>query len=59
MDNHRQAHRVISRVSANRTGREVSGVNIFRIENGQITEIWNHRDDLSILEQIGAVRLSG
>ena len=39
------------------TGREVtfSSVNIFRIENGRIAEIWNHRDDLSVLEQIGAI----
>jgi steroid delta-isomerase-like uncharacterized protein len=39
------------------TGRNVkfSGVNIFRIENGRIAEIWNHRDDLSVLQQIGAV----
>lgn len=41
------------------TGRNVtfSGVNIFRIENGRIAEIWNHRDDLSVLQQIGAVTL--
>ena len=29
-----------------------SGVNIFRIENGQVAEIWNHRDDLSVMRQI-------
>ena len=41
------------------TGRSVtfSGVNIFRIENGRTAEIWNHRDDLSVLQQIGAVTL--
>jgi len=43
------------------TGRDVkfSGVNIFRIENGRIAEVWNHRDDLSVLQQIGAVTLPG
>ena len=43
------------------TNRDVkfSGVNIFRIENGRIAEIWNHRDDLSTLLQIDAIRLPG
>jgi steroid delta-isomerase-like uncharacterized protein len=30
-----------------------SGVNIFRFENGKVAEIWNHRDDLGLMEQIG------
>ena len=32
-----------------------SGVNIFRINDGQIAEIWNHRDDLSVMQQVGAI----
>jgi steroid delta-isomerase-like uncharacterized protein len=38
------------------TGRRVSfsGVNIFRFEGGQVAEIWNHRDDLGLMEQVGA-----
>jgi len=34
-----------------------SGVNIFRIEQGRIAEIWNHRDDLAVYQQIGAFAL--
>jgi predicted ester cyclase len=38
------------------TGRRgtFSGVNIFRFEDGKVAEIWNHRDDLGLLEQLGA-----
>jgi len=37
------------------TGRAVSfsAVNIWRFENGKASEIWNHRDDLGLLEQLG------
>ncbi len=31
-----------------------SGVNIFRFEGGKVVEIWNHRDDLGLMEQLGA-----
>jgi steroid delta-isomerase-like uncharacterized protein len=31
-----------------------SGVNILRFENGRAAEIWNHRDDLGLREQIDA-----
>src|SRR5262245_47129164 len=31
-----------------------SGVNIFRIANGKVVELWNHRDDLGLMEQLGA-----
>src|SRR5215831_15123698 len=31
-----------------------SGVNIFRFENGKVMEIWNHRDDLGLYQQLGA-----
>jgi len=39
------------------TGRraEFSGVNIFRFDaTGKVVEIWNHRDDLGLQEQLGA-----
>jgi steroid delta-isomerase-like uncharacterized protein len=35
-------------------GATFSGVNIFRFENGKVAEIWNHRDDLGLMEQVGA-----
>ena len=37
------------------TGRpvEISGVAIFRVENGQIAEIWSQPDQLGLLKQIG------
>ena len=36
-----------------------SGVNIFRIENGKVAEIWNHRDDLGVMQQLGAPIYAG
>lgn len=38
------------------TGRgiEFSGVNFFRLSAGKVVEIWNHRDDLGVMEQLGA-----
>jgi steroid delta-isomerase-like uncharacterized protein len=38
------------------TGRAISysGANFFRISDGRVVEIWNHRDDLGLMEQIGA-----
>lgn len=43
------------------TGRRVtfSGVNIFRFERGKVAEIWNHRDDLGLREQLGAPVFAG
>ncbi len=37
------------------TGKKVRfcGVNIMRFRDGKVVEIWNHRDDLAVLEQIG------
>jgi len=37
------------------TGRAMrfSGVNVFRFSRGKVVEIWNHRDDLGLMEQIG------
>ena len=43
------------------TGRTAtfSGVNIFRFANGKVVEIWNHRDDLGLREQLGAPMYAG
>lgn len=37
-----------------------SGVNIFRFdEDGKVAEIWNHRDDLGLMQQLGAAVFAG
>ena len=36
-----------------------SAVNIFRFDSGKVSEIWNHRDDLGLREQIGAPIYAG
>jgi steroid delta-isomerase-like uncharacterized protein len=43
------------------TGRSVtfSSVNIFRFEDGVVAELWNHRDDLGLREQLGAAVVAG
>ena len=44
------------------TGRRVSfsGVNIFRFGGtGKVVEIWNHRDDLGLMQQLGASVFAG
>ena len=43
------------------TGRTatLSGVNIFRFEHDKVAEIWNHRDDLGLREQLGAAIYAG
>jgi steroid delta-isomerase-like uncharacterized protein len=43
------------------TGKAVSfsGVNIFRFRDGKVAEIWNHRDDLGLMTQIGAPVYAG
>ena len=39
------------------SGREVvlPGINIFRVQEGRITERWGHLDDLGFLQQLGVV----
>ena len=37
----------------------VAGVNIFRISEGKVVEIWNHRDDLGLMQQLGAPVYAG
>ena len=44
------------------TGRRAtfSGVNIFRFgDDGKVVEIWNHRDDLGLAEQLGVAVFAG
>ncbi len=36
-----------------------SGVNIFRIARGKVVELWNHRDDLGVMQQLGAPIYAG
>ena len=36
-----------------------SGVNIFRLRNGKVVEIWNHRDDLGLMQQLGVAVYAG
>jgi steroid delta-isomerase-like uncharacterized protein len=36
-----------------------SGVNIFRIRDGKVVELWNHRDDLGLMQQVGAPVFAG
>ena len=38
---------------------EFSGVNIFRFRDGKVAEIWNHRDDLGLMTQLGAEVYAG
>lgn len=35
------------------------GVNIFRLANGKVVEVWNHRDDLGAMQQTGAPIYAG
>ena len=43
------------------TGRAVrfSGINVFRFADGKVVEIWNHRDDLGLVEQLDAPVYAG
>jgi steroid delta-isomerase-like uncharacterized protein len=36
-----------------------SGVNLFRFRDGKVAEIWNHRDDLGLMQQLGAPVYAG
>ena len=36
-----------------------SGVNIFRFRDGLVVELWNHRDDLGLMQQVGAPVFAG
>ncbi|MEV0324308.1 ester cyclase [Streptomyces sp. NPDC050658] len=47
--------------SVSPTGRfaRFSGVNIFRLRDGKVVEIWNHRDDLALMQQLDAPVFGG
>ena len=36
-----------------------SGVNIFRFRGRKVVELWNHRDDLGLMQQLGAEIYAG
>jgi predicted ester cyclase len=36
-----------------------SGVSLFRFADGKVVEIWNHRDDLGLMTQVGAPVFAG
>ena len=36
-----------------------SGVNLFRFRDGKVAEIWNHRDDLGLMQQLGVPVYTG
>jgi predicted ester cyclase len=38
---------------------EFSGVNLYRFKDAKVAEIWNHRDDLGLMEQVGAPVYAG
>ncbi len=44
--------------TAKATNKQVtfSGINAYRFERGKVVELWNHRDDLSMLMQLGALK---
>ena len=39
------------------TGEHITttGINIFRIENGKIVELWANSDDLGVMQQLGVI----
>jgi steroid delta-isomerase-like uncharacterized protein len=43
------------------TGRSMrfSGINVFRFVDGKVVEIWNHRDDLGLMQQLDALVYAG
>jgi steroid delta-isomerase-like uncharacterized protein len=43
------------------TGRPMrfSGINVFRFADGKVIELWNHRDDLGLMQQLGAPVYAG
>jgi steroid delta-isomerase-like uncharacterized protein len=38
---------------------QFSGVNIFRFHDGKVGELWNHRDDLGLMQQLGVEIYAG
>ncbi len=46
-------------VAATGRGMPFSGVKVFRFAHGKVVEIWNHRDDLGLMEHLGAPVYAG
>jgi steroid delta-isomerase-like uncharacterized protein len=46
-------------VEATRKPMLFSGINVFRFSDGEVVEIWNHRDDLGLMQQLGAPVYAG
>ena len=38
---------------------EFSGVNLYRLRGAKVAELWNHRDDLGLMQQVGAPVFAG
>ncbi len=36
-----------------------SAINVFRFSDGKVVELWNHRDDLGLMQQLGAPVYAG
>jgi predicted ester cyclase len=36
-----------------------SGINVFRFSGTKVVELWNHRDDLGLMQQLGAPVYAG
>jgi steroid delta-isomerase-like uncharacterized protein len=36
-----------------------SAINVFRFSGGKVVELWNHRDDLGLMQQLGAPVYAG
>ena len=49
------------RAGGEATGRPMrfSGTNVFRFSDGKVVEIWNHRDDFGLREQLGVPIFAG
>ena len=43
------------------TGKQMrfSAINVFRFSDGKVVELWNHRDDLGLMQQLGAPVYAG
>ncbi len=46
-------------VSPSERAAAFAGVNILRFAEGKVVELWNHRDDLGLMEQVGSKIYAG
>jgi hypothetical protein len=55
MDGDRRTYRCLGDTAPTGKAATFSGVNIYRFgPDGKVAEIWNHRDDVGVMEQLGA-----